>query len=633
MTRWKPWQQWKEWRGSRQRQAHLARLQTAVERIGAQEKKLTTWNDDEIRERFQGLRPPGGEVPTGPALEEAFALIREACRRAVGKRPYEVQVLAGLAMAEGRIAEMATGEGKTLTAALPACLLALAGKGVHVVTVNAYLAERDCRLMEPIFNFLGLRVGLVRDQDARDRKREAYAADVSYGTGYEFGFDFLRDQLAKMQVAPTALGDRWKQRLSGGRLLDGEPVQRPLAAAVVDEIDSVLIDEAVTPLLVSRPLPPGESPLAPVYRQADTIAGTLVPGDDFEFDEKAGSIELTSAGMETIYRSKPAGFELQRAWHEYLEQALRARLSFERDVQYIVRKNAIELVDENTGRSFPDRKWRGGLHQAVEAKEGVPITPETESDVSICRQRFYHLYPFLCGMSGTVTEEAEEFRRVYDLEIVPIPRHRPLARVDLNDRIFGRDEPRLRAVVESIAERHRTGQPILIGTRTVRKSEQLSKLLAEEGLAHRVLNAKQDAEEAEIIAGAGGFGCITIATNMAGRGADIPLAAGVEALGGLHVIGVERHEGRRIDRQLIGRSGRQGDPGSSQFFLSCEDDIVKDAEHSRPGRDDEGELPASRVARVRESQRHCEYENLQRRERVMRADRWMEGLKGYLEPR
>lgn len=588
--------------------------------------------DEALRARFLGLKPAFADGPSPERLPEAFALVREAVVRTKGLRPYDVQIMAGLVMARGQLAEMATGEGKTLVATLPACVLALAGRGVHVATVNAYLAKRDHELMRCIFDFLGLTSAFLPEKAPPEQKRAAYAADVTYGTGYEFGFDYLRDQLALLNAPAPRLGRKWCETLLGlPPAAVPQPVQRPPTYAVIDEIDSVLIDEAVTPLVISRPMPPGENPEAPVYRLADEAARRLT-SEHYELSAAGRRVALTQAGLGRVYELKPARItqRMRRAWHEYVDQALRAHHLFGRDVNYLVKKDAVEIIDENTGRSFPDRKWRGGLHQAVEAKEGVPITHETESDVTISRQRFYKLYPFLCGMSGTASEEEGELLKVYGLRVFPIPRNRPLRRIDHPGRMFGTRKAKDAAIVAAVRACRAAGRPVLIGTRTVLRSEQLAGLLKAEGIPYVLLNARQDADEAAIVAQAGLPGRVTLATNMAGRGTDIKLPEEVLAAGGLHVIGEERNESRRIDRQLAGRAGRQGDPGSSQFFLSYEDDLVARSSETPPAAPEEGELPASHLRLVDVCQLRCERQLAARRAAVMRDDQWLEGLKENL---
>lgn len=615
------------------RRREMREIRAQIAETARLEPEIKTLSDEALRARFQGLRPAFAEgIPLG-RLPEAFALVREAVVRTKGIRPYDVQVMAGLVMSRGQLAEMATGEGKTLVATLPACVLALAGKGVHVATVNAYLAQRDFELMKCIFEFLGLTAVFLPEKASPEKKRDAYAADITYGTGYEFGFDYLRDQLALLGAPAPKLGRKWCETLLGLPPV-APPViaQRPLAYAVIDEIDSVLIDEAVTPLVISRPMPQGPNPEAPIYKKADEAARALKEGEHYELSSAERRLALTREGMERSYELRPAKTPapLRRAWHEYVEQALKARHLFERDVNYLVRKGAVEIIDENTGRSFADRKWRGGLHQAVEAKEGAEISHETESDVTISRQRFYKLYPFICGMSGTASEEEGELLSVYGLRVFPIPRNKPMQRVDMPPRMFGTRRAKHEAIVREAREVLRTGRPVLVGTRTVLQSEALAKLFEREGVRCVLLNARQDADEAGIVGEAGRGGRVTIATNMAGRGTDIKLGPGVHELGGLHVIAEERNESRRIDRQLSGRAGRQGDPGSSQFFLSYEDDLVARSAETPPQAPEEGELPAHHARVVDVCQLRYERSMAMRREGVMRDDQWMEGLKKNL---
>jgi preprotein translocase subunit SecA len=609
-------------------------IEVQVAETARLEPEIKALTDEALRARFQGMRPAfAGEIPL-ERLPEAFALVREAVVRTKGIRPYDVQIMAGLVMSRGQLAEMATGEGKTLVATLPACVLALAGKGVHVATVNAYLAKRDFDLMKCIFEFLGLSAVFLPEKVPAEKKREAYAADITYGTGYEFGFDYLRDQLALLGVPAPKLGRQWCETLLGLAPVTPPVIaQRPLAYAVIDEIDSVLIDEAVTPLVISRPMPQGENPDAPVYQQADAVARGLKAEKHYGLSTAARKIALTRAGLERAYELRPGkknARPLRRAWHEYVEQALRAHHLFIRDVNYLVKKGAVEIIDENTGRSFPDRKWRGGLHQAVEAKEKAGVSHETESDVTISRQRFYKLYPFICGMSGTASEEEGELLSVYGLRVFPIPRNRPVRRIDLPGRMFGTRRAKHAAIVAEVKRVVQTGRPVLVGTRTVLHSEELARLFDEAGIRYVLLNARQDADEAEIVAQAGRGGRVTIATNMAGRGTDIKLGPDVHALGGLHVIAEERNESRRIDRQLAGRAGRQGDPGSSQFFMSYEDDLIARSAETPPVAPVEGELPAHHVGVMDLCQLRCERGLAARRAAVMQDDHWMEGLKKNL---
>ena len=568
-----------------------------LERVNGHEPASLALSDGEVLARWEACRKrvesgdrnrPVGKapLPLRPVLDEeisaeALALAREAARRHLGLRAYDVQIEAALALIRGNVAEMATGEGKTLAAALAAACLALPGRGVHLATVNAYLAERDAVGMGPLFAALGLSVGRLGDNDDPAAKAAANGCAVTYGTGYEFGFDYLRDQLRLHSDAPVRPGERFASRLLARKLPRSEPLQPAVPFALIDEIDSVLIDEATTPLLISL-AGAGPHPHPLPYVAADRVAAGLSP-DDIEIEPRRGTVQLTPAALEKIYTPAflpPEGaletLRLQRPWHVYVEQALRARHLFARDVDYLVRAGAIELIDEYTGRSFAERKWRDGLHQAVEAKEGLTVTQETSAELSISRQAFYRRYPHLCGTTGTARESAAEIADVYGLAVVPIPRHRPNLLELLPDRVFRSWDEKIAAMLREIARRHAAGQPIMIGTRTVRKSEELAAALRAVGLGGSacLLNARQDAEEAELIGRAGEEGRITIATNMAGRGADIVPTAGAVARGGLFVLGQERHESRRVDRQLAGRSGRQGVPGQAQFFLSPDDDLL-----------------------------------------------------------
>jgi preprotein translocase subunit SecA len=621
---------WMHRQGRRRAMRHIEAQVAETARLEPEIKMLT---DDALRARFLGLRAAFADGPPLEKLPEAFALVREAVVRTKKIRPYDVQIMAGLVMARGQLAEMATGEGKTLVATLPACVLALAGKGVHVATVNAYLAQRDFDLMKCIFEFLGLTAIFLPEKVGPEKKREAYAADITYGTGYEFGFDYLRDQLALLNAPAPKLGRGLSGTLLGLPAVAGPVIaQRPLAYAVIDEIDSVLIDEAVTPLVISRPMPQGENPDAPVYVLADEVACGLKAQEHYELSGAGRRVTLTRAGLVRVYELRPRKTvqALRRAWHEYVEQALRARHVFECDVNYLVKKGAVEIIDENTGRSFPDRKWRGGLHQAVEAKEKVAVTHETESDVTISRQRFYKLYPFICGMSGTAGEEEGELLSVYGLRVFPIPRNRPIQRIDLPGRMFGTVRAKHEAIVAEAREMLKTGRPVLVGTRTVLRSEELAARLKDAGIPYVLLNARQDADEAAIVAQAGRGGRVTIATNMAGRGTDIKLGEGVEELGGLHVIAEERNESRRIDRQLAGRAGRQGDRGSSQFFMSYEDDLIVRSADEPPVAPEPGELAAHHAGLADVCQLRCERQQAERRAAVMHDDHRMAGLKKNL---
>lgn len=627
----------KSWLGLSNKTNPLTALESSLALVTHAEAALKPLSAEALRQRFQDLRT---NVSRGESIETclvpAFTLAREAAYRSIGKRPYDVQMLAGLALAQGMVAEMATGEGKTLTIAAPALWLALAGRGVHVATVNAYLAKRDCELMRPIYQSLGLTVGLLPEANDPKGKLAAYRCDVTYGTGYEYGFDYLRDQLRLLNRPAEKLGANTRRLfLQQAEAATGE-VQRGLPYAIVDEIDSVLIDEALTPLIVSQS---GGKPHASpqIFHEAHRQALRLLVNEDYEVEQSSRSVHLTKAGLRKIYADElgPAPASLQRAWHEYLLQALRAQHNQERDVQYLVRKGQIEIIDEFTGRSFKDRKWREGLHQAVEAKEGVPISEETSAEVSLSRQVFYQMYDRVGGLTGTARESAEELQKVYHLSVVPIPLHRPSQRVILPDRIFVDWSQKNTALVAEIARRHATGQPILVGTRTVQRSEELAVLLQASGLRVAVLNAHQDAQEAELIAQAGQCRAITIATNMAGRGADIHLGPGAHEIGGLHVIGQERNESCRIDRQLVGRSARQGEPGSAQFFLCLEDDLwqrhapVVAASLLKPT-NGAGELPPEIAPCFIEAQRRLEKKQQGIREQLMQQDTALKKIKRHL---
>jgi len=559
---------------------------------------------DEFRGRLQA-----GET-LNSLLPEAFAVVREAARRALGMRHFDVQLIGGLALHSGRIAEMRTGEGKTLVATLPAYLNALTGEGVHVVTVNEYLAQRDADWMGPVYRFLGLTVGVIRNSQTPAEKRAAYACDITYGTNNEFGFDYLRDNLA------FRLEDR---------------VQRTLSFAIVDEVDSILIDEARTPLIISGPaeettdtylainklVPRLERAEGPPPRTGNMLSGPdePEPAGDYLVDEKQRQVHLTEAGHEKVealmidaglLREGESLYDPSniRLMH-HLNAALRAHSLYKRDVEYIVRNGEVVIVDEFTGRTMPGRRWSEGLHQAVEAKEGVKVREENQTIASITFQNYFRLYRKLSGMTGTADTEAPEFLQIYNLEVNIIPTHRPMIRKDMPDLVHLTQEDKFKAIVEDIRDCAAREQPVLVGTTSIETSELISGVLKKEGIAHEVLNAKQHEREAHVVSQAGRPGAVTIATNMAGRGTDIVLGGNLEselhalpaeatdadrervrtewrarheqvlAAGGLHIIGTERHESRRIDNQLRGRSGRQGDPGSSRFYLSMEDNLMR----------------------------------------------------------
>jgi len=574
---------------------YLNQIKPLIGEIGNLEKELKELPDEKLKSKTSELKERLKKRDSSDdILAPAFALVREAARRTLGQRHFDVQLMGGIVLHQGKIAEMKTGEGKTLTATLSLFLNALGGKGCHLVTVNDYLARRDAVWMGQIYNLLGLSTGCLNHEQSfvydpdfkhpeqekekmRDERgsfyvvedflrpcsrRDAYLADITYGTNNEFGFDYLRDNMVydlKMRS------------------------QRGFNYAIVDEVDSILIDEARTPLIISSP----DAESSKYYSEFARIIPKLSPDADYQIDEKIRAVTLTEEGINkiekilglgNIYEEKGARFV------HHLEQALKAEALFKKDRDYIVKDGQIIIVDEFTGRLMPGRRWSGGLHQAVEAKEGVKIQPESLTLASITFQNYFRLYEKLAGMTGTAVTSGEEFAKVYNLEVVAVPSNKPLIRKDLPDRIYKTEEGKSKSLLEEIKNRHKAGQPLLVGTRSVEKNEYLGKLLEREGVPHEILNAKNHEREAQIIAQAGKLGAVTIATNMAGRGVDIILGGNpsdpaekekIIQLGGLHVIGTERHEARRIDDQLRGRTGRQGDPGSSQFFVSLEDDLMR----------------------------------------------------------
>lgn len=527
--------------------------QREVQEISALADEVSSLPDEALRDRISTCRLA---IERGSPRKEqrpaVYAVVREAAARTVGLRPYDVQILGGLALDDRRIAEMQTGEGKTLVATLPATLNALCGR-VHVVTVNDYLARRDREWMGPIYEFLGLRVGLLQDGMSPQERQPAYRADITYGTNNQFGFDYLRDNMVLSQ---------------------DQKVQGPLDFAIVDEIDNILIDEARTPLIISG----STSEALDRYRTFAQLTKRFKRDMDFEMDEESRRLTLTddgirkaeqSQGIENIFSPEHA-----ETLH-YVENALRALHFYKREQQYIVKDGRVMIVDEFTGRLMPDRRYSDGLHQAIEAKEGLKVQRESQTLAQITLQHYFQLYRGLCGMTGTAKTEEDEFKQIYALPVLAIPTNRPLCREASPDCIFRRQNAKFDAIAEEVEALHRVGRPVLIGTTSIDASEYLSSLLTKRKLPHHVLNAKYHEQEAEIIAEAGQRGAITVATNMAGRGTDIKLGEGVAALGGLHVIGCQRHESRRIDNQLLGRAGRQGDPGSSLFYLSMEDDLLR----------------------------------------------------------
>jgi len=573
---------------------YVRSLQKIVDKVNAFEPSISAMTDDELRGQTEILRARMAEGQTlDDILPEAFATVREAAKRTLGQRHYDVQLIGGIALHRGEIAEMRTGEGKTLVATLATYLNAIEGKGVHVVTVNDYLARRDADWMGQVYRFLGMTVGVIIPNVSDQQRRAAYAADITYGTNNEFGFDYLRDNMKYDRASM---------------------VQRPFNYAIVDEVDSILIDEARTPLIISGPT----DDKSELYKQVDVIVKGLVP-EDYEVDEKQKSVVLTEDGTEKMERLlEDAGllvganlydFENTQVVH-HLNQALKANVIFKRDIDYIVKDDKVIIIDEFTGRMMDGRRWSDGLHQAVEAKEGATIEPENQTLASITFQNYFRLYPKLGGMTGTALTEAPEFFDIYKMNVVTIPTNVPVQRIDEDDEFYKNQADKFAAIAKSIKEKQETGQPVLVGTVSIEKSELLSEYLKREGVRHEVLNARYHEHEAHIVAQAGAMGAVTIATNMAGRGTDIQLGGNVDfriedelaevpegperdaaiatikeevgvqkqrvlEAGGLFVLGTERHESRRIDNQLRGRSGRQGDPGLSRFYLSLDDDLLR----------------------------------------------------------
>lgn len=583
-----------------------------VEPINALEERMRSLSDRELSRKTEEFRERLARGATlDDLLHEAFATVREVARRVLGMRPFDVQIMGAVVLHQGKIAEMQTGEGKTLVATMPAYLNALTGKGVHIVTVNDYLAKRDRYWMGPIFEFLGLSVGLIQHESTLEERKRAYRCDITYGTNVEFGFDYLRDNMA---------------------LRKEDVVQRGLHYAIIDEVDSILIDEARTPLIISGPAEENTE----IYYKIDRVVRKLLPKEDFDFEEKTRSVWLTEKGIAKVEKLLHVGNLYEETGKGTLEhlvrQALRAHYLYRRDVDYVVKDGQVIIVDEFTGRLMYGRRYSDGLHQAIEAKEGLQVASENQTLASITYQNYFRMYEKICGMTGTAKTEEEEFIYTYGMPVVVIPTNKPLRRTTLPDVIYRTEREKFEAVVREIEKLHALGRPVLVGTTSIEKSERLSEMLKKRGIPHQVLNAKHHEREAEIIAQAGRKGAVTISTNMAGRGTDILLggnpdflakrsmremgfpehvivrlslgiptddpevqrarevyrelyarfkeetdreAEEVKALGGLHVIGTERHESRRIDNQLRGRAGRQGDPGSSQFFLSLEDDLLR----------------------------------------------------------
>ena len=585
----------------------LKRLEKMADQIDALAPEMERLSDEALRAKTDEFK---NRLKNGETLDdiliEAFAVVREASRRVLGLYPYKVQLMGGIVLHEGNIAEMKTGEGKTLTSTMPVYLNALSGEGVHVVTVNDYLARRDATEMGKIYEFLGLSVGLNLHDMTKEEKREAYNADITYGTNNEFGFDYLRDNMV---------------------LYKEQMVQRPLNFAIIDEVDSILIDEARTPLIISG----SARKSTQLYNQANAFVRGLKEEVDYTIDIKSKSIQLTEEGITKAERFFGVDnlFDITHVTlNHHINQALRANYIMQRDVDYVVQDGEIIIVDQFTGRLMKGRRYSDGLHQAIEAKEGVEIQNESMTMATITFQNYFRMYKKLAGMTGTAKTEEEEFRNIYNMNVIVIPTNRPVIREDRPDLIYKTMKGKFKAVIDDIEERHKKGQPVLVGTVAIETSELISQMLTKRGIKHNVLNAKNHAREAEIIAQAGQKGAVTIATNMAGRGTDIKLGEGVKELGGLAVIGTERHESRRIDNQLRGRSGRQGDPGVTQFYLSMEDELMRrfgsdnmKSMMERLGMDDSQPIQSKMITRAVESaQKRVEGNNFDARKQLLQYD-------------
>ena len=602
------------------------------------EQTLLPLSDEALRERASRLGEDADPfaIPDDDYLVEVAALVREAARRSLGMRHYDVQLIAGLSLCRQCIAEMATGEGKTLVASLPAVAYGLHRLGTHVMTVNPYLAERDYESMAPLYQLLGLSVGLLLPQSGPAQKHEAYACDITYGVGSEFGFDYLRDQLALVPAQQQALGQRFRMQLRGQAASSVQMAQRGHHFAVVDEADSVMIDEARSALILSGSS--GQPHAHPdIYIRAREIAAQLSQDQHFVLDRKKQSVQLLEAARPVIERSSqslPSG--LVRPWQRYLEQALRAAHLLQRDIQYVVEADKVEIVDEHTGRRLADRSWSDGLHQAVEAQESLQITEESYSMLRISRQRYLGFYQGLCGMTGTASDCAKEIRTIFKLKVQRIPLRKPDQRRMLPCLYFSNGDAKWTAIVDEICRVHASGRPLLVGTRTVADSERLFDQLQALNIHCRILNARQDKQEAEIISAAGQPGQITIATNLAGRGADIPLSPGVAEMGGLYVMATEMHESARVDRQLAGRCARQGEPGSYRLFVSAQDELLqryasilrfKMARLSRQAEGTQnGALRKDFGPALARLQAHNERRRFKERLELFRHDHWIEEL-------
>lgn len=560
---------------------------------------------------------------------EAHSLITEAVRRSLGKSYYDVQLLAGIELTRGRIVQMQTGEGKTITTALPAFRHALTGRGVHIATTNAYLAGRDFEELRPAFELLGMTVGLLPEEHVDEEKRRAYQCDLTFGTGFDFGFDFLRDQLSIRNRPQMPLGQEHVAKLLGYRRSVRKPLQRPHAFTVVDEADGVLVDEATMPLILSSSA--GNEATPEVYALARQVADELRVDDDYTLDSTDKRLALTEEGWVESHASlNDRRLPLARPWSKYVLNALRAKLLLERDVDYVVLNGKVQIIDQHTGRIHPERSWRDGLHQAIETKEATEVTAESASDARVTRQRYFQLYDTIAGMTGTAIGVEQELKSFYGLMTVVIPTHRPCLRNTQKLRSFREDSCRNEAIVRETVEMNQQGRPVLVGTRTIRHSLRLSERLRESGLPHRVLNGVQDEEEASIVAQAGHFQAVTIATNMAGRGTDIRLEPASHKAGGLHVIGAEHNLSSRVDRQLAGRAARQGNPGSCRFFAAADDEIFAHdtqlAETIRARADGSGEFHQDLAHEVAAIQSQAELKHFEQRRQMVARDYWLDEI-------
>lgn len=588
-------------------QRQLKRIEKTVEKIESYEPEYELLSDNDLKNKTEEFK---ARFQEGESLDElmpeAYAVVREASKRVLNMRPFPVQIIGAVVLHEGNISEMKTGEGKTLASAMPAYLNALAGEGVHIITVNEYLAERDAKEMGQLHEFLGLTVGLNINSMTKEEKREAYQCDITYGTNNEYGFDYLRDNMVM-----------YKEQM----------VQRTLNYAIIDEVDSVLIDEARTPLIISG----SAKKSANLYTQANAFVTTLQKEGDYTYDEKTKGVQLSEEGINKAEKffSIENLFDLSHVTlTHHINQALKAHVAMHRDTDYVIEEGEVVIVDQFTGRLMKGRRYSDGLHQAIEAKERLQIQNESMTLASITFQNYFRMYKKLAGMTGTAKTEEEEFRNIYNMDVIAIPTNKPIVRDDRTDEIYKSVQGKFKAVVEEIRERHASGQPVLVGTVAVETSELISSLLKKAKVPHDVLNAKNHYREAEIIENAGQKGSVTIATNMAGRGTDIKLGEGVLDLGGLAVIGTERHESRRIDNQLRGRSGRQGDPGMSQFYLSMEDELMRrfgsdnlKTMMDKLGMDEDMPIKNKMISRAVESaQRRVEGNNFDARKTILSYD-------------